>query len=192
MKAPVTIVSSFGRSGSSLVMQMLHAAGMATTGEPPAFEHEAANIVGFDAGWIARQHGRAVKILDPHRPQCALEPGDYRAIWIDRDPREQTKSHAKFVRTFFGLDIDRAQRQRHTASLRQDRKPALATLRAAGPVLTLRFEAIINDPAWAARQIARFCDLLAIDDMAAVVRKRPTGALPDMSLELELLRETTA
>jgi hypothetical protein len=186
---PVTLVCGFGRCGSSLVMQMLRAGGMAVTGNWPAFEAEQANGAAFNAAWVSQQHGSAVKVLDIHRPEIALPAGQYRSIWLDRDPYQQALSHAKFVRIMFGLPMDRAHRRRFERSLIEDRPAAIAALRNLGPVLCIRFETILARPLDAAADIAAFCELPAgaIHSMAATVLSRNSDATPDLAIELALL-----
>jgi hypothetical protein len=189
---PVILVSGFGRCGSSLVMQMLDAAGVGTTGEWPAFEDDRVLGLPHRAGWLNQQHGRAVKLLDPHiyTPPPGLP---CRAIWLDRNPDEQSKSQAKFLRLVCGKGISRTKRRGLQASYRADRPLCLDLLRSlAGEPLVLSFEGILADPVAASFLIARHCripDPVAVAAMAQAVVPRDPNCLPGM-MELDFLRET--
>src|SRR5271163_1780808 len=92
---PPVVVTGFGRCGSSLVMQMLHAAGFPVTGEYPSFECEE-----YHFGGVAPPAG-ASKILNL---DCEAPPGGpYRWIWLDRNPAQQVKSQAKLLRELGGV-----------------------------------------------------------------------------------------
>jgi len=78
---PVIVVSGLPRSGTSLMMQMLVAAGLpaltdgarAADADNPRgyFEYEPAKSLGRDATWLARAGGKAVKVVSallPHLP----------------------------------------------------------------------------------------------------------------------------
>ena len=112
MPEPITIVTGLGRCGTSLVMQMLHAGGMACAGEYPAFEPEETNPASFDAAYVAAQPGKEVKLLNLHWQEVQLAPAEYRFIVLRRDPREQARSHAKFLRYTAGIEVDRPARRR--------------------------------------------------------------------------------
>lgn len=173
------IVSGFGRCGSSLVMQMLHAGGIRCTGDYPAFENAAA---------IAAP-GVATKILDPHRNP--LPPGAS-IIWLDRDRAEQAKSHAKFNRLLLGLIAGREERRRIEASFSRDRHRAMAAF-SGRPMLRLQFEEVLRDPAAAAAQLAAFLGR-AFDQGAAAKQVLPRGpaCAPDLAIELLLMGRAEA
>ena len=90
----ITIVSGFGRCGSSLVMQMLEAGGMPCSGEYPAFEDEAGNLLLADMlslDYMQTLEGKAVKLLDPHRGKIPKGP-EYHVLGCSRDYGEQARS----------------------------------------------------------------------------------------------------
>lgn len=193
MAEPITLVSGFGRCGSSLVMQMLAAGGMPATGEYPTFE---ATCPGHTRGvdWWPTLAGKAHKVLNPTWDNVPgwVESG-YRAIWLDRDPAEQAKSHQKFSAMFLPQEMNRVQgragRRALMASYREDRPDSLAVLRkrCAGRVLELRFELVLSNPAAVAAAINVFVGGgLDVDAMAAVVRPRSPRCLPGF-LEMDLM-----
>lgn len=197
MTKPVILVCGFGRCGSSLLMQMLAAGDIPVTGEWPGFEDDRVGP-DFDPAWIAAQHGRAVKLLDPQLFRHRFLPGDYRVIWLDRDRRQQARSQAKFIRAVQGLPIDRRGIRRLAASYRRDRPVAMAALRKLGPVLTLRFEDLLTKPFSTTGAVLDFLEAGGEDraqqilTMADAIRMRSPAARPDMALETQLLREREA
>ncbi|OOG61408.1 hypothetical protein B0E46_15630 [Rhodanobacter sp. B04] len=183
----VVVVAGLGRCGTSLTMQMLHAAGFPCVGEAPAFE-DAATQHRVEPAWFSEQAGKAVKILDPQRvgiPRSALTA----VIWLDRDPEQQAKSQCKFVEMLgYGFNNRSAQR-RCMKQLALDRATARGTF-AGRNTLDLRFEDLIVSPGTAAARIAMFLEpwkSLDVATMKAVVRKRDVKCAPDMSIELSLI-----
>lgn len=187
------LVAGLGRCGSSLVMQMLAAAGVPTVGTYPDFEVvDVAHALPADpCRWIDHILGKAVKVLDPHRRRPPGGP-DYFTILLRRDYTEQARSALKLV----GVADTRENRRAMAADLRRDMGAARRALLFAGAgrrgILDLTFEELILDPAWAARAIATYLggDL---DEaaMVACVRQRPTGCLPYM-LEDQLVASSLA
>lgn len=184
----VTLVCGFCRCGSSLVMQMLDASGIPTIGEYPDFED---NRTGLDRDpqWIAAQHGKALKLLDPHYPDGRLIPGNYKIIWLDRDHKQQATSQAKFARFMLGIPMDRSTIRALASSYRKDLPVALKILRDRGPVLRLRFEDILNDTFNAASRIHKHLGDGCIENMVSQVRTRPVECAPGMDMELTLIQE---
>jgi len=89
----ITVVSGLPRSGTSMMMQMLGAGGLAvlTDGKRGAdadnprgyYEYEAVKSLGQDASWLASAGGKAVKIVSAlliHLP----DGFDYRVIFMRR------------------------------------------------------------------------------------------------------------
>jgi hypothetical protein len=97
----LTIVSGLPRSGTSLMMQMLEAAGLsiATDGlrranvdNPRGFyELDAVKGMRRDASFVKGLVGRAVKIVAPLLP-CLPPEFDYRIVFVERDIRETLAS----------------------------------------------------------------------------------------------------
>lgn len=179
-----TIVAGLGRCGTSLVMQMLHRGGMPCSGDWPAFEvREVGAQVKPD--FIAANAGRAIKVLDPQRVGL---PGDVRVIWLDRDHRQQAKSHAKFLRLLTGHVYDRAGRRALEGQFVRDTRAALDLI-GSRPVMRLRFEDFLRDPLIYARLLGEFVRWPEFDAEAAAraVVKRPPQCLPSMHMETTLI-----
>lgn len=179
----ITVVAGFPRSGTSLLMGLLGAAGVPVLADDPGHGWEYAPTARLprDAGWLPGAVGRAFKLLDPHR--CTLPAGlPYRVVWLDRMPMEQARSQLKFVRLRMGSAVrcgDRAERA-ISQSLLRDRPAAMAALRAVTPdVLAVRFEDLIERPAATCAVVAAHLRLGADPaTLAARVDRRPATCLP--------------
>lgn len=191
----ITIVSGFGRCGSSLVMQMLNAGGMKTVGHYPSFEDPIANVggplLGGSTEVAALIDGCAVKILDPHSGR--LPPWEYRVIWCKRAHLQQAKSQVKMLNLMMGIPAGREQVRAFERSYRKDEPRAMDALRRAGAkaIHTAVFEDTLRSPLAAALELAAFCGLSheVVPAMTACVRSREVGCAQGMDMELRLLSE---
>lgn len=190
----ITLVCGFGRCGTSLVMQMLEAGGMPVTGEWPAFETDQANFASFDGDWIAEQHGKAVKALDPHRSVVTLkDTAAYRVIWLNRNRMEQAKSHAKFMRLLTGLPATPSDFLQPATKHLQERQKAFAKFRQLrAPILQVWFEDLLRQPRNSAEVIARFCGLTDVDAMVRAIRPRSPECATGLEMEMLLVKERAA
>jgi hypothetical protein len=191
MTERIIIVAGIGRCGSSLVMQMLSAAGVPTIGTYPDFEDDLnLRLPELDAQReVARRApGHAMKLIDPHlhAPPVGYE---YRTIFLTRHPFVQAKSMLKLV----GERNNRNARRAMEAIVRRDTRIAreAVTRIGSGQFYNLPFEHLIHDPRGSAEGIARYLhrfrdEPLDVEAMAKCVRRRPASCLPYM-LELELL-----
>lgn len=191
MNRPVVLVSGLGRCGSSLVMQMLEAAGVPTTGEYPGFEAPEANHRAIDAVWLRSKAGHAIKWLDPHLTPL---PNDAQAvsIWLDRDFDEQASSQAKFACLLVGVPKPTRQHRRAwAAGLRRDRDLAMREVLKTRQCLSLSFERLIHQPLATAKAIAEFLSpwfgALDVARMASVVIPRSITCEPGLDIEVRLV-----
>lgn len=195
MTRETILVCGFGRCGSSLVMQMLDAAGVPCAGRYPAYEPAQVGPMTFDREWLAGQGGRAVKMLDPQLLQFSIPDQPYRTIWLDRDHKQQCKSAEKFMAALHGMATPwtRTMRRAWITGYRRDRPRAVRKLRGLGPVLELTFETLIGDPLATAKRICDFIKpwpVIGEDSPRAMeftVVKRGPECLPYL-LEAELMR----
>lgn len=170
----ITVVSGFGRCGSSMVMHMSAAGGMPVMGNAPAFEDSRVSRLPYEPAWLREAEGKALKILDPHQ---FSRPGglQMRWIWLDRDAKEQAKSYIKFARAA-GLPVDGSGlvRAKIAASYRADRRKTMRVIkkRSECDPLILRFEHILARPETATERISTYCGGLDVAAMQAVVRPR--------------------
>lgn len=189
MRDPVLLVAGLGRCGTSLLMQMLRAAGVPVAGRAPAFEDIPVSLKGVDLDWLDAQRGRAVKWIDPVEASIP-NPEDwrYRVIFLNREAEQQAISQLKLLH----LRSDRRMRRAMTARVARDTARAARIVnRLAGThgVLHLRFEQLITRPDVAAAKLARFCDMHGFpfgdpDLAAAEVLPRGAGCASDLSIEI--------
>ena len=192
MSAETVIVTGFGRCGTTMLMQMLHAGGMPVVADSTvSFECKEFERPSAGMNW-QRFAGTAIKILDPQR---WLFKGTHtlRFIFLTRDPKEQAKSQVKFL-SAVGITPKPGYRQHLTASLRRDYRNVDAVLWP-HPSLRLSFEQVLANPARAAWLIEQFLGLgIGLDTaaMEAVVLKRSPKCLPDLSHEERMIHAEAA
>ena len=190
--APILFVTGLGRCGTSMVMQMLHAAGVPCAGTPPAFEDVPVSPRGVDHDWLAGQCGRAVKWIDPTVTRLRPPPGQHGAIFLSRDPMQQALSQLKLLAARHDRNTRRAMKKQVEAD---SVRACVIVQRLFGVhyVQSLYFERIIDRPKDAARKMALLCDTLGLpfgseDAAAAVVIRRSPLCAPDLAIEHAAIR----
>jgi hypothetical protein len=175
----ITFVCGFGRCGSSLVMQMLDVAGLRCAGFYPAFEVEHPLRATFDHD--------AIKWLNP-QPGDGIVPRECRAVWLDRNAKQQAQSVSKFLKAA-SRPISPKSERGYREAFGEDRPTSLAYVRRAtlDHVLVMRFEDLIARPLESAQQLAVFVGQGDPEKMAAVVMDRGPECLPGL-LEEELAK----
>lgn len=164
MDDPVVVVSGLPRSGTSLVMQMLAAGGVATLTDghrgadednPRGYvELEAVKRLREDAGWIRDARGKALKVIS-HLLEWLPSGEDYRVVVVERNLDEVLTSQAKMAtrrgETTPPQDIIRKAFEAH--SVARDRliegRPDMTAIR-------LRYAEVIDQPQAAADRLQRF------------------------------------
>lgn len=185
------VVCGLARCGTSMVMKMLHKGGIEPLCDPPSlgFGYELDDTLSLPGrtDWLDAATGKAVKILDP---QILTPPKDrpYAFIFLERDAKQQAKSHVKFLKEL-GVPATRNDARAIEKSLRRD-LPVAKSLVASFPesrVLTLRFENIVRDSLGAAADIDDFLQREDFDmlEAARAVIRRNSNCLPYM-LELQM------
>ena len=183
------VVCGFGRCGSSLLMQMLHAGGVPCLGLYPHFEDDRFK----DPDVIRRMlpsdiFGKAMKILDPNLvglPQC----DGLRVIFMTRDHKQQARSFSKFSAEL-GI-CHPLDRQAIRSLVRQFDRDVLRVRRFIAPhaCLELSFENVLMQPTSVACQLAAFTAWPGFDISKAawqVIQRSPVCA-DDMSIEIRLM-----
>lgn len=174
------VVAGLGRCGSSLLMQMLNAAGVKCAGEPPLYEHEdTVQGANLSAAWFA-QFG-AVKLLMP--TLYSIDPvADLSFVWMDRNVEQQSRSQIKYMRgvvpdVYKGVPEPRLL-DAYREELATFRRESLAVVDRF-PHAYATFEEMLRDPKRIARRFG-----LDRDAMASVVVPRSPACRPDMAIEL--------
>lgn len=174
-------VCGFGRCGSTMVMGMLDAGGLAPA---PGSQMGSYELTDIRNAWFTPLAGRAVKLLDSVLHFGVPDAPAWRFVWLDRDPVEQAKSMLKlmspFTRGEFAPDaVDRLAR-----SYEADRPRALGRLRKHGDVLVLQYERVLANPRKAAKQLRRVHPELEVDRAASVVHDRDGACRDGLDFEL--------
>ena len=179
----IVVVSGLPRSGTSLMMQILHAGGMplliddqrpADADNPNGYwEYESVKHLQQDNAWMSQAEGKAVKVVSallPYLPQHHT----YKIVFMHRPMQEVLASQAVMLQrhgaqggqaddqtlaTVFGQHLDHIERwlamQQHMT------------------VLSVNYHETLADPAATATCVAQFIDLsLAVEEMARAVDPR--------------------
>jgi tetratricopeptide (TPR) repeat protein len=162
----VTVVAGLPRTGTSMMMQMLAAAGVpAYTDRQRApdednprgyFEHEQATRLHRDASWMPEARGKAVKIVAHLLPY--LPAGEeYRLIFMHRDLREVVASQTAMLKRLGrkGGGVADARLMR-TYTQQLVRLQTWLRRRAEIPVLAVSYADALENPRAVAERLARF------------------------------------
>jgi hypothetical protein len=103
----IVVVSGLPRSGTSMLMQMLEAGGIAplTDGERAAdgdnpkgyFEYEPAKRLMTDRTWLPEADGKVVKVIAQLLPYLPPKPHQFKVIFVERDLDEVAASQATML-----------------------------------------------------------------------------------------------
>jgi len=176
----ITVVTGLPRSGTSLMMKMLAAAGVpiVTDGVRAAdednpdgyFEFEPVKKMGGDVAWLDEAQGKAVKIIHllvPRLPRQRL----YRVIVMHRQPDEVVASQRKMLarkqRAGGKLSDDELKRvlQRQMAALN-----GLLTHHPSFDKIDVNYNRLVSDPRpEVERLVAWLGGAMSVDDMVAAV-----------------------
>jgi hypothetical protein len=184
-KLPVVVVAGLGRCGTSLVLQMLDKAGVATVGTFPDYESRGTHA----------SPGQAVKWLDAFRTNPPFNRSRRAiVIWLDRDPEQQALSMVKMLGLGLAVDVPESAVVQIATSIGPDTKRCLAVL-GQWPKLLLRFEDLIDRPQMAAERITDYLSRYGFpeldpSEMAGCLIPRESACTPDLSIELALIAES--
>ena len=168
--SPIVVVSGLPRSGTSMVMRMLSAGGIAavTDGERAAdednplgyFELEQVKALdgGQDPRWLTEAQGKAVKVISFLLEK--LPPGhDYRVVFLNRNLSEVLASQKKMLERRGETSTPGADRM--TARFEEHLRKVRRLLRedARFEALEVPYAEVIADPLTQAGRIARFVGL---------------------------------
>lgn len=186
-------VCGFGRCGSTMVMEMLNAGGIAPVDGSQDRSHELdVDVQDWLAHAPAQPADRAVKILDAalRWPELVHARTDFDLfVWLDRDPTEQARSMLKLLR-YVGVP-GLASVHALAEGFARDRDRTLDLLRAhpRAEVMELSYEQVLADPHDAAVSlglaVARSSGELLGDEWAAhAVHLRTSECKPGLLFEL--------
>jgi hypothetical protein len=164
MKKPIVVVSGLPRSGTSLAMQMIAAAGVAplTDGERVAdidnprgyYELDAVKRLKQDTSCVQEASGKVVKVIS-HLLGDLPTGETYRIVFVERDLDEILASQAKMIARLGKpappQDIVRRAFTTHLHTFER-----LAASRRDFAVLRVAYADMVADPAAAAERIAGF------------------------------------
>lgn len=171
---PVIAVVGFPRSGTSLLMRMLHHGGVGVVADnSQSYETGRASVMSPDQSWLRECGGKAVKLLEPHRLELPKIRYDF--LWCERDPTQQAKSQVKLLRGMAGFKIPADAWRQMREGIEEDTPSVKAELRGfpQARMWTVRFEAMLACPLVVASGVARFLARdLNVEAMAAQVVKR--------------------
>jgi hypothetical protein len=102
----IVVVSGLPRSGTSMMMQVLQAGGIAVFADDQReadpdnprgyFEHESVKSLGKDASWLGGARGQAIKVVTQLLPSIPAK-AKLRIIYMERDLREILASQDKML-----------------------------------------------------------------------------------------------
>lgn len=192
---PVWIVTGLPRSGTSLAMQMLAAAGVPALTDgvrvddvdnPHGYlELEAIKRTASDVSWLYDAGGKAAKVVAPLLPHL---PGglDYRVLRMERDLDEVLESQRKMLERNGRAGADLApDRLRAAFQAQVERAEQWTADHAAGKSITIRFADAHADAEATARRVAEFVGTPdCVEQIAAAIkpdlyRSRATSADAD-------------
>ncbi|MBK9016595.1 MAG: tetratricopeptide repeat protein [Saprospiraceae bacterium] len=106
IKGEIVIVSGLPRSGTSMMMQMLEAGGMAIFTDRERqpdesnlkgyYEHEAVKNLAKNKSWLPQASGKAVKVIAHLLPHLPMN-WHYKIIFMERDVLEVVRSQQKML-----------------------------------------------------------------------------------------------
>jgi hypothetical protein len=185
----ITVVSGLPRSGTSLMMQVLQAAGVPpfTDNKRQAdesnrrgyYEHDkvASLLSNPDRSWIKEAKGRAIKVVVPllaglphklRKPDSEPKPLRYRILFMERDLEEILRSQNTMLQQIGkssgagekGADIRKAYRQ-------QERHAKSWCVSRGISAMSVGFDALVHRPDEILPQVAGF---LGVDDKISAMR----------------------
>lgn len=177
---PVFVVSGLPRSGTSMMMQMLHAGGVdiltdeirnADQNNPKGyFEYEPVKKLAESSEWLKEQSGKTIKIISHLLPH--LQPGlKYKILFMEREMEEVLKSQQimiakenKKIQNAYPLALANTfEKQLQQIKNWLERQPNIE-------VLFLNYAAVIENPQEYASKIKEFTGLaLDVSNMITAV-----------------------
>ena len=166
LDSQIVIVSGLPRSGTSLMMQMLHQGGlttmtdeirMADTDNPRGyFEFEQAKKTKQDPSWLAEARGKVVKMVSALLYDLPATES-YRVIFMRRDLDEILESQEKMLARLSRPAAPRHQ-MKQSFAIHLDRLSQWLLTQSHMNVLEVNFNQLISNPEPEVHRIAEFLD----------------------------------
>lgn len=178
MAPAIIIVSGLPRSGTSLMMQMLDAGGVAVvtdhvraadTDNPRGYyELEKVKKIKTDAAWLPQARGKAFKMVS--QLLYDLPPSeDYRVLFMERDADEMLLSQEKMLRRL-GRPVPNQEQMKAAFALHLEHLHARLARQTNIAVFRLRYDDLVERSIEQAQQVADFLELkLDVEAMARCV-----------------------
>jgi hypothetical protein len=178
LDSEIVVVSGLPRSGTSLVMQMLHAGGIevvtdqiraADVDNPRGyFEFEAAKRIEKDASWLPAMRGKAFKMVSQllyHLPPTER----YRVLFMQRDLDEVLLSQEKMLRRRSATAVPREQMKK-SFLLHLEKLMDWLHDRQNMSILAVNYNGLLDDPRTSAEKVGEFLDdILDVEAMVQTV-----------------------
>jgi len=178
LNSEITIVSGLPRSGTSLMMQMLHCGGMtvvtdeirvADVNNPRGyFELEKVKKIREDASWLPDARGKVFKMVSQLLYDLPSNER-YRVIFMERDLDEVLSSQEKMLERARREAVPR-DRMKHSYTLHLNRLESWLRRQAHFQVLHVSYNDLIERPEREAERVGRFLGgTLDVGKMASAV-----------------------
>ena len=161
----IIVVSGLPRSGTSMMMQMLAAAGMeiytdeqrkADENNPRGYyEADAVKGLATDNNWVKECRGRVVKVVAPVVPYLPQEER-YRVIFMDRDINEIVTSQTRMLGRLDKEGGDIEEERLREVFNQQAQFAARLVVSHGNALIRIGYANTVNDPEMVARKIAEF------------------------------------
>lgn len=195
-KEPIIAVVGLARCGTSLLMRMLHKAGLEYVADNElSYEDDRAAIGRQDFSWLKECGGKCVKLLEPQILPLPRDL-DYRFLWCERNPVEQARSQLKILKHWAGFHIENYREELHrTASgIRSDNEAvpeALLKTHHGSRLMRVAFEKLLESPELTLALISRFLEQPLNATACIEVKRRDARCYPGF-LEDQLEKERGA
>ena len=182
-KDTITVVSGLPRSGTSMMMQILAAAGghvLTDDQRPPDednplgyFEYHQATTLAQDTSWLPAARGKVVKVVAQLLP--ALPKGEhYNVIFMDRDLNEVIASQAAMLARRERVGAEMSQTQLiQTYKVQVERVLKGLSLRPEVRLLKINYDELLTHPKAGITSLAEFLGP-PFDESSAAAAIRPT------------------
>ena len=177
----IIVVSGLPRSGTSMMMQMLAAAGLEIYTDDQRkpdennpkgyFEADAVKGLAADNNWVKDCRGKVIKVIAPLVPFLPQDER-YRVVFMQRDIKEILSSQDRMLGRLGeqGADIEKEGQQLQEAFLQQVLLANRIVMSHGNPLLPIPYASAIENPEKVARQVAEFLGMeLDISAMVAAV-----------------------